>query len=141
VIAIDASVWVSFLAPQDVFHAPTVNWIHPWRAAEEPMLSPVILLSEVGSALARRFSDPYLGLNAIIQMKSIPGVYLIPIDLELGELAAELAASLQLRGADATYVAVARRFRVPLVTWDRELHNRAATVIQTYTPLTAPSEP
>jgi predicted nucleic acid-binding protein len=137
-MALDASVWVSFLTPQDVFHAATRDWIEPWQIAEEPMLSPIILLAEVGGALARRFSNSNLGYEAINRMRAFPDVHLIPIDLELGLLAADLAASLRLRGADATYVAVARMYDSPLVTWDRELHLRASPVIQTYTPLTAP---
>lgn len=137
-IAIDASVWVSFLTPQDVFHVPTRSWMSPWSAAEEQMLSPVILLAEVGSALARRFSNPNLGFEAINRLRALQEVQLIPIDLELGELAADLAASLRLRGADAAYAAVAYQYDIPLVTWDQELHLRTSAVIQTYTPLTAP---
>ncbi|HET8523690.1 MAG TPA: type II toxin-antitoxin system VapC family toxin [Thermomicrobiales bacterium] len=138
-IVIDASVWVSFLAPQDVFHAPTRTWMEPWRVAKEPMLSPVILLAEVGGAFVRRFSNPDLGYEAINGIRGFPDVHLIPIDRELGDLAADLAASLRLRGADATYVAVAHAYDIPLVTWDQELLMRTAAAIQTYTPHTAPA--
>ena len=44
-------------------------------------------------------------------------------------MAAEVAADLRLRGADAVYVAAARLLRVPLVTWDREQQQRAGAVV------------
>jgi predicted nucleic acid-binding protein len=43
-----------------------------------------------------------------------------------------------MRGADAIYAAVARRLRIPLVTWDAEQQQRAGTLIPTYTPAAIP---
>jgi predicted nucleic acid-binding protein len=53
----------------------------------------------------------------------------VEIDEGLGRLAAELAASLRLRGADAVYVAVASVTGERLVTWDREVVSRAARAV------------
>jgi len=55
-------------------------------------------------------------------------------------LARELAADYSLRGADATYVAVARRHGCTLVSLDREQRERAAALVPTRTPAEALAE-
>jgi predicted nucleic acid-binding protein len=59
---------------------------------------------------------------------------LIELDEALALIAANLAITFQLRGADAVYVAVAEQLDIPLVTWDREIINRARVGIQVQTP-------
>ena len=48
--------------------------------------------------------------------------------------AAEVAARLRLRGADAVYVALAEEFNATLITWDNEMLQRGAAVAPTLTP-------
>ena len=57
-----------------------------------------------------------------------------PFTESQGETAAAIAAQQFLRGADAVYVALAGQLRMPLVTWDKELLERAAAVVPTLTP-------
>jgi predicted nucleic acid-binding protein len=57
----------------------------------------------------------------------------VPVDHGLADAAAALAARLRLRGADATYVAVASRLGVPLVTWDDKQRQRAASLVTIHT--------
>ena len=45
-----------------------------------------------------------------------------------------MAANLQLRGADAVYVAVAHSMGIPLVTWDQELRVRSSGFIEVLQP-------
>jgi predicted nucleic acid-binding protein len=59
---------------------------------------------------------------------------LLPLDDLLAQQAAELAADYRLRGADATFLAVAQQTGSALVTLDVELRTRAASRITTYTP-------
>jgi predicted nucleic acid-binding protein len=61
-------------------------------------------------------------------------VRLIHLDQGLGLDTANLAADLGLRGADATYVAVAHRYGLPLLTRAREQAERAGAVISVQTP-------
>jgi predicted nucleic acid-binding protein len=61
---------------------------------------------------------------------------LLPVDRQLAQRAAELAAVHQLRGADAVYVAVAAEYGATLITWDTEQLTRAATATQLETPTT-----
>jgi predicted nucleic acid-binding protein len=53
---------------------------------------------------------------------------------ELAQRAASLAARLALGGADAVYVALAARLRLPLISWDRDQRARAAGVIEVVAP-------
>lgn len=59
---------------------------------------------------------------------------LVPVDLALVQTAVDIAINLQLRGADATYVAVAHQPGIPLISWDREQLERASGLIATHTP-------
>lgn len=67
-------------------------------------------------------------------------IQFVPIDDGLAHEAAELAADRALRGADAVYVAVARRHGCALVTLDRLQRERAAAVVRTLTPAEALAE-
>jgi predicted nucleic acid-binding protein len=60
--------------------------------------------------------------------------------IALAQLSAEIAADYALRGADAVYVAVARRYNCTLVSLDREQRERAAALVQTRTPADALAE-
>ncbi|MSQ13676.1 MAG: hypothetical protein EXR47_06065 [Dehalococcoidia bacterium] len=62
---------------------------------------------------------------------------LVAVERDLGQEAANVASTLRLRGADAVYVALARRLGMPLVTWDREQRGRVAPTICTMTPAEA----
>jgi predicted nucleic acid-binding protein len=53
----------------------------------------------------------------------------VPLDDDLARESAKVAASQHLRGSDAVYVAVARRFGAALVTLDSEQARRAAPLI------------
>ena len=59
---------------------------------------------------------------------------LVPLDSRLGRSAAQLAAEIVLRGADAVYVATAHHLNVPLVTWDREQQARADRLVAVQSP-------
>lgn len=131
---VDASVWVSRLVPQDVHHAQSRSWLEQYTAAGKLLVAPVLLLPEVAGAVARRTGLSELGQQAIQAILRIPGLHLVTLDGRLGLEAARLAADLRLRGADAVYVAVAHRLRLPLITWDEEQRLRAATAIVVRTP-------
>ena len=101
---------------------------------EVPMLGPSITLSEVAGALARRTGNRRTADAAVSELTTLPGLSLVTVDMELAQLSAELAASLRLKGADATYVAVAVIRNAVLVTLDDELRTRAATIVSSSEP-------
>lgn len=121
---VDASVWVSRFLPADVHHDPSYRWLGQQVVLGEPVAAPLLVLAEVAGAVARRTGLSELGARAVSQMERLPNARLVAVDTELAQLGAQLAAELRLRGADALYVALARRLNIPLVTWDQEQRER-----------------
>jgi len=117
---------VSRLVPQDIFHPSVKTWLNEQRANGVELVSPAFLLPEVGGAVSRRTVAPHLGQEAVEILQNLPGLRLVEMDAALIREAAHLAADLGLRGADATYVAVAARLNLPLVTLDGDQRDRAA---------------
>jgi predicted nucleic acid-binding protein len=128
-IVVDASVWVARLVSEDTFYEPVKRWMSARLEKEDQFLAPALLLSEVGGAISRR-TTPSLGLKAIEQLQHLPGLQLIEMENSLLQEAAQLAAELGLRGADSTYVAVAARLGVPLITLDVDQKERASKRIK-----------
>jgi predicted nucleic acid-binding protein len=96
---------------------------------DDQFLSPSLLLAELGGAISRR-TTPTLGRKAIEQVQNLSGLQLVEMDHSLLIEAAQLAAELGLRGADSTYVAVAVRLGIPLITLDIDQKERAAKRIE-----------
>ena len=123
-IVVDASVWVARLVSQDVFYESVKEWMAAHIESTDHFLAPSLLLAELGGAISRR-TTASLGLKAIQQVQNLPGLQLVEMDHSLLLEAAQLAAELGLRGADSTYVAVAARLDLPLVTLDVDQRERA----------------
>jgi predicted nucleic acid-binding protein len=124
-IVVDASIWVARLVSEDVFYEPVKEWMYARLEEDDQFLAPSLLLAEIGGAISRRTTS-LLGLKAIEQVQSLPGLQLIEMEHALVRDAAQLAAELGLRGADSTYVAVAARLDLPLITLDVDQKERAA---------------
>jgi predicted nucleic acid-binding protein len=133
-IAVDASIWVSYLVQTDTYHAVSQRWLSKILSEGQPIVAPVLLLAEVGGAIARQSGRPELGQRTIDRLLGIPNLRLIGIDHALGIQAARLAAERRLRGADAIYVAAAAALNVPLISWDREQLGRAEGIANGRTP-------
>ncbi len=134
-MVVDASVWVAGLVSQDAHHVASRVWLDEQFEQGIDLVIPTLALAEVAGAVARRTRNEEAGRRALRAVQATPLLRLVPLDEKLGESAAELAASLSLRGADAVYVAVARALGVPLFTWDRELLARASGMIDVSEPL------
>ena len=128
-IVVDASVWVARLVPQDVFYKPVKEWISARLEENDQFLAPSLLLAEIGGAISRR-TTPSLGLKVIEQVENLPGLQLVEMENFLLREAANLAAELGLRGADSTYVAVAARLDLPLMTLDIDQREKAAKRVE-----------
>lgn len=130
----DASVWVSALVASEVHHTASRDWLGQRDAAEQVVVAPALLVPEVAAAIARRSGRSALARRAIAALLRLPNLRLVVLDAELAEQAGRIAADCKLRGADAIYVAVAKRLAVPLVTWDREQLERACDVVEVVRP-------
>lgn len=129
-VVVDASVWVARLVPGDGFHQAARDWMAAPHEDNTLLISPSLLLPEVGGAIARRTGDGDLAARAIAALEQLPGIRLIEMERNLVAEAAELAASLGLRGADAVYVAGAEYLHLPLCTLDDDQARRAAYRVQ-----------
>ncbi len=133
-IAVDASVWVSFYAEDEADHVATQAWFAQAVRSGERFLAPTIVLVEVAAAVARRTGQPSAGLNVLAEIRSLPRLTLVTLTDDVVSEAADVAARLRLRAGDALYLVVARRAGVRLVTWDGEQLARGAALVQTATP-------
>ena len=124
-IVVDASVWVARLVSEDIFYEPVKEWMATRLSEDDRFLAPSLLLAEIGGAISRR-TTPSLGLKVIEQVQNLPGLQLVEMEDSVLREAAQLAAELGLRGADSTYVAVAARLEIPLITLDVDQRERAA---------------
>jgi predicted nucleic acid-binding protein len=129
-VVTDASLWVARLVPQDAFHSLVRTWMDARRATGDQLLAPSLLLAEVAGAISRRTGDHALARQAISLLEELPGLRLVAMGEALLGEAANLAAELGLRGADATYVAVANRLNLPLATLDADQRQRATPRVQ-----------
>jgi predicted nucleic acid-binding protein len=119
---------LSYLVESDIFHEASHRWLSRAIIGGESLVAPVLLLAEIAGALARQTGRPELSQRTIERLLSVPNLRLVSIDDKLGIAAARVAADQRLRGADATYMAVAATLGVPLVSWDREQLSRAGSV-------------
>jgi len=90
---------------------------------------PTLVIVEIAAAIGRGQGKPDLGYAFAMELNRFPDITFIPLDDELARESAVIAASHRLRGSDAVYVAVARRFGAALVTLDSEQAQRAAPLV------------
>ncbi len=133
-IVLDASVWVSRLVPQDVHHLASRLWLEQYIVSGGRLCVPALFLAEVTGAISRQTGQAELAHRAIEHLFRLRAVRVVPLDRQLGRISAGLAADLRLRGADATYVAIAQQLGISLVTWDDGQLSRAGQAIRVYTP-------
>ncbi len=117
---VDASIMLSALGPGDTFQQVSRAWLERQTEEDRPLAAPYLMLSEIADVIARVTGNQADGHAAVAFVLAIPSFELVPDVGEPPTLASQLAADLQLKGADATYVAVAMELEMELVTWDRE---------------------
>ena len=131
---VDASVWSALFIPDDPGHEASRRWIAEAEQVEEPLVSPVILLAEVASALGRGLDAEGMAREAVAFLRTNHLVELFPITEALAARAAEIASEQKLRGCDAIYVAIAKQLQMELVTLDRQQLERGAGIVTTRKP-------
>ena len=133
-VVIDATVWVSRLVHQDTNHAASRLWVNRYIAAGGLLVAPALLAIEVAASISRQTGKFILAKAEAKNLYSIPSMRLMALDSNLLWVAVDVAADLQLRTGDATYVALAHQLNIPLVSWDKEQLQRARSLTVTYTP-------
>lgn len=131
-VVVDASVWVSRLIPADTHHAVSRVWLEQRALVGEPLVSPVLVLSEITGAIARRVGKPEIARQALAGILRIPTLRLVEINRQLAQSTAQIAADHKLRGADAIYVALVQELHLLLVTLGIEQRERVSTIVATF---------
>lgn len=134
---IDANIFVRNIDNRDPEHPLCHALLEAVHTQRIPLICPIILLPEVAGAVRRTWQDAMRGRLAAQIIGELPHISLIDIDAILAQEAADLAADYALRGMDALYVAVARRYACALVTLDDEPRRRAGSVVTVLTPVEA----
>jgi predicted nucleic acid-binding protein len=131
---IDASVFVAAARAGERYHAVSLRFLEYVEENARDVFCPALVLPECAAAIARPTDDEVLAAELVALIESFPRLQLVSVSPVLGRRAAEIAATHRLRGADSVYVAVAEDFNTVLVTWDMEMLNRGAPLVQTTTP-------
>lgn len=131
---VDASVFVNAFNTHERGHAESLRILTAIQEGGDPIIVPTILVTEIASAIARVTDDSAGALRYANAAAALPHVTLVALTNATARRAAELAATYRLRGADAVYLAVARRYATTLVSRDDEQVTRGSRVAVCQTP-------
>jgi predicted nucleic acid-binding protein len=131
---IDASVFVNAFNPHEDGHAQSLDVLTAIQERGDPVIVPTLLVAEVASAVARASNDSAGAVQYAMATAALPHLTLVTLTPAVARQAAELAATHRLRGADAVYLAVARRYGTTLVSRDDEQRTRGSAVAPCQTP-------
>lgn len=137
---LDASIVARDFDPGDPEYAACHELIALLDQQAIRVIVPRLLLAEIAGLARRLTRDPIRARLMVDAWRTFPHVQIVSLDDALIDAAAEIAADYALRGADATYVAVARQYNCTLVSLDREQRERAAAIVTTLTPTEALAE-
>jgi predicted nucleic acid-binding protein len=127
-------VFINAFNPHEEGHAESLAILGAITEGGDPIVVPTLLLPEIASAAARASDDGTGALQYAAATAGLPHLTLVSLTPTTARQAAELAASHRLRGADAVYVAVARRYGTTLVSRDEEQRSRGSAVVTCHTP-------
>ena len=131
---VDASVFVNAFNPHEEGHAASLQILSAIQERGDPVIVPTLLVSEIAAAVARATGDSVGALQYALATAALPHLTLVSLTAAVARQAADLAATHRLRGADAVYVAVARRYGTTIVSCDDEQRTRGAAVVSCETP-------
>ena len=134
---VDANIFVRDVDIRDPDHPICHALLATLYAQRITLICPLILLPEVAGAVRRTWQDAMRGRLIAHLIRELPHLTLISVDSILAQEASDLAADYALRGMDALYVAVARRFGCALITLDDEPRRRAGSLVSILTPADA----
>ena len=134
---IDASVFVNAFNPHEEGHGASLQFLAAAQEHGDPIIVPALLVPEIASAVARASDDTVGALDFANATAALPHLTLVTVTAAMARQAAELAAKHRLRGADAVYLAVARRYGTVLVSRDDEQRRRGTSIARCLTPAEA----
>ena len=115
-------------------HGESLQILATIQQRGDPVIVPTLLVAEIASSVARVTDDRAGALQYASATAALPNLTLIALTAALARQAAQLAATHRLRGADAVYLAVARRYATSLISRDEEQLRRGSRVAACLTP-------
>ena len=134
---LDANIFLRDLNTNDPDYLECHALLAQLEATATPVIVPLVLLAEVAGSIRREVGDTMRARVFVTLLRALPHLSFVPLDDDLADEAAAIAADYALCGMDAIYVAVAHRFGCTLVSLDREVRQRAAPLITVQTPVQA----
>jgi predicted nucleic acid-binding protein len=131
---VDASVFVNAFNPHEDGHTESLAILAAIQERDNPVIVPTLLVAEIASAVERASDDTTGALQYASATAALPHLSLVSLSTMLARQAAELAATHRVRGADAVYLAVARRYGTTLITRDQEQRSRGSAIVICETP-------
>ena len=126
--------YVNAFNPHEDGHAASLALLAVLQEHGDPVIVPTLVIPEIASAVTRATGDAAGALRYAAATAALPGLTLVPLTLAMARQAAQLASAHRLRGADAIYLAVARRYGTVLVSRDAEQRRRGPLVAPCHTP-------
>jgi len=131
---IDASVFVNAFNRHERGHAQSLEILALIHERGDPIIVPTLLIAEIAAAVARACDDTVIAIRYANATAALPHLTLVSLTPAIAGRAAELAATHRLRGADALYLELARRYATTLVSRDDEQLTRGSDVVMCQTP-------
>jgi len=134
---IDASVHINALNTAEENSLDSRTFLAEVHQGTFNIYSPTLLLVEVAASVARIFDNTHQGIALMNAIKTLPGQNWISLDDTLTQIAGELGAMYRLRGADAVYAAVTKKYETTLVTLDKQQLERLSPHFSVQSPTDA----
>jgi len=131
---VDASVLVARVRRSERYHKDARAVLAVIVAGRHSLYVPTVAFAEVAAAISRGADSSRWAVQAVIELRRLPGLRSMVVDDRLSTVAAQIAALSRIRGCDAVYVALAQVLGAPLVTLDRQQRERAPSSVTALTP-------
>jgi len=131
---VDASVFVNAFNPHEDGHAASLQILSAIQKRGDPVIVPTLIVPEISAAVARATDDSAGAVRYALATIALPHLTLVSLTAAVARQASDLAAAHRLRGADAVYLAVARRYGTTIVSRDEEQRSRGGAVVGCRTP-------
>lgn len=131
---LDANIYARDIDPNDPNYGDCHAFVERLKVGDTRVVVPTLLLAELAASISRVRRDPMRARLTIDALQALPFMEFVDLDRPLAQVAAEIATDRAMKGADAVYIAVARRFGTTLVTLDQEQARRAAPIVTVMSP-------
>lgn len=128
-LTIDSSVIIAGLIENEPKFNEALSILKRIYDREYLIIIPSIVLVEVVGAIYRRIKDSKWTNELKEQLLALPNLKLISIDSEGAIKASEVAVKTGLRGMDSIIVSIAKEFDTELITFDKEMEDKAKLVL------------